>query len=73
LILFFDENVDYNWGSYLEQQFCYISPRLRKEQIIRRLKNMVQFINRYVLPEAQQVMKIGSMSEFGAGNRLDIL
>jgi len=69
--LFSMKNADYNWGSYLSNNF-YTYILLQKGTDYRAFeKNMPQYILRYVFPEAQQVMHIGDLGEFEkAGNKL---
>jgi putative ABC transport system permease protein len=71
--LFFSmENVDYNWGSYLSNNFntyILLQPGVNYKDFE---KNFTTFLDKYVLPQAQQFMPLKSMEEFRAsGNRLD--
>ena len=69
--LFSMDNVDYPWGTYLSHNFqTYI---VLKEGTDHRAfeKNFKTVIDHYVLPQAKQMMQIGSMEEFEkAGNKL---
>lgn len=70
--IFSMDNVDYGWGNFLSHNFqTYI--QLQKGTDYKEFeKNFVQFIDKYILPQAQQFMEIGSMAEFkSAGNKLE--
>lgn len=66
------QNVDYNWGSFLSNNFnTYIQlesgtdPRAFE-------KNFPAFLNKYILPQVQQYMPMKSLDEFtAAGNKLE--
>jgi len=69
--LFSMDNVDYGWGNFLSHNLhTYV---LLKEGADYKAfdKNFQQVIQKYVLPQAQQLMEIKSMDEFEkSGNRL---
>ncbi|HET6994153.1 MAG TPA: ABC transporter permease [Chitinophagaceae bacterium] len=70
-MLFSMDNVRYGWNNHLSQNFhTYIV--LRKGTDPHEFeKNFTQYINKYVLPQAKQIMQISSIEEFEkAGNRL---
>lgn len=70
--LFSMDNVDYDFGGYLSHNFhtyLLLKPGTDPESFSR---HFPEYINRYVLPQASQLMDIKSMDEFTkAGNRLD--
>ena len=63
-LLFSMDNVDYNFGNYLSNNFqTYIS--LRKGTDYKAFeKNFDQFIEKYIMPQAKQYMQVGSMEDF---------
>ena len=70
--LFSMKNVPYDWGQVMSHNFnTYI--RLREGTDHKAFeKKMLQYIDRYVLPEAKQYMQISSIAEFEkAGNKLE--
>jgi len=70
--LFFSmQNVDYEWGSFLSNNFnTYILLEPGTDPIVFQ-KNFIGFINKYILPQVQQFMPMKSMDEFtAAGNKL---
>jgi putative ABC transport system permease protein len=67
-------NVNYNFGNYLSQNFhTYLL--LKKGTDYKQFEKVFpEYIDRYVIPQAKQVMQIQSMSEFKkAGNALDYM
>jgi putative ABC transport system permease protein len=70
--LFSMDNVEYQFGNYLSHNFqTYVV--LRKGTDYKAFdKNFAEVIERYVMPQAKQFMKIGSIDEFRkAGNKLE--
>lgn len=70
--LFSMDNVDYQWGNFLSNNFqTYIL--LKKGVDYKEFqKNFRQVIDKYLLPQAKQFMQINSMEEFEkAGNKLE--
>ncbi len=65
------KNVDYDWGQITSHNF-YTYLRLKKGTDYKAFeKNFDQYLNRYVLPEAKQLLNINSMDDFKkAGNLL---
>jgi putative ABC transport system permease protein len=73
-MLFSMDNVQYNFGNYLSQNFqTYIV--LKKGTDPRAFdKNFATVIEKYVMPQAKQFMQISSVSEFEkAGNKLEYM
>ncbi len=70
--LFSMDNVDYGWGNFVSHNFhtyLLLNPGTDHRQFE---KNFVQYIDKYVLPQAQQFMDVASMEEFeSAGNKLE--
>lgn len=70
--IFSMKNVDYQWGQHLSHNFhTYL---LLKEGTDHKVfeKNFLQYIDRYILPQAKQYMQINSMAEFErSGNKLE--
>lgn len=71
--LFFSmQNVNYNWGNFLSNNFntyIQLEPGTSHTDFT---KNFSAFINKYILPQVQQMMPMKSMDEFkAAGNKLD--
>jgi len=70
--IFSMKNVDYPWGNYMSHNFhTYL---LFKEGTDYKAfeKNFVQYIDKYIMPQAKQFMQINSMAEFEkAGNKLE--
>ncbi|HEY4935928.1 MAG TPA: ABC transporter permease, partial [Puia sp.] len=70
--LFSMKNVDYNWGTYLSHNFytyLVLRPGVDPKTFD---KNFIQYIDKYVLPQARQFMQVKSMEEFRkAGNKLE--
>ena len=65
------DNVQYNWGSHLS--FNFHTYLLFKQEIDPASfdRNFREYINKYVVPQAQQMMDIKSMEDFEkAGNKL---
>jgi putative ABC transport system permease protein len=70
--LFSMDNVDYQWGNFLSNNFqTYIV--LKKGTDHKAFeKNFKQVIEKYLIPQAKQFMQINSMDEFEkAGNKLE--
>ncbi|HYF33522.1 MAG TPA: ABC transporter permease [Chitinophagaceae bacterium] len=70
-LLFSMDNVDYNWNSHLSHNFhTYLL--LKPGADYRALEaKFPQYIQKYVLPQAAQIMEIQSMEDFEkAGNKL---
>jgi putative ABC transport system permease protein len=63
------KNVDYQWGQLTSHNF-YTYLKLKKGTDYKAFeKNFDQYLNKYVLPEAKQLLNINSMDEFRkAGN-----
>jgi len=70
--LFSMKNVDYKWGNYLSHNFfTYLVLRPGTDYKTFE-KNFIQYIDKYVLPQARQFMQVSSMEEFRkAGNKLE--
>ena len=70
--IFSMDNVDYQWGTYLSnnfQTYIVLKPGTNYKEFE---KNFEQIINKYILAEAKQFMQINSMDDFRkAGNKLD--
>lgn len=70
--LFSMDNVDYGWGNFVSHNFhtyILLNPGTDHKQFE---KNFVQYIDKYVLPQAQQFMDVASMEEFeSTGNKLE--
>ncbi|TMI65416.1 MAG: FtsX-like permease family protein [Bacteroidetes bacterium] len=70
--IFSMDNVDYQWGTYLSnnfQTYIVLKPGTNYKEFE---KNFDQIINKYILAEAKQFMQINSMDDFRkAGNKLD--
>lgn len=69
--LFSMDNVDYGWGNYLSHNFhTYLL--LQKDADYHALEQKFpEYINKYVLPQAQSFMQVKSMADFEkAGNKL---
>lgn len=70
--IFSMHNVDYQWGSYLSnnfQTYIVLKPGVDYKAFNR---NFIQVIGKYILPQAKQYMNIKSMDEFvKAGNKLE--
>jgi putative ABC transport system permease protein len=66
------KDADYEWGSYLSHNL-YTYLLLRPGSDYKAFeKNFPQVIEKYVLPQAQQLMKVPSMEEFQkSGNKLE--
>ncbi|HYC27964.1 MAG TPA: FtsX-like permease family protein, partial [Chitinophagaceae bacterium] len=69
--IFSMDNVDYGWNNYLSHNFhTYLLMRPGTDYHNFE-KKFLQYIDKYVLPQASQFMKIKSMEEFEkAGNKL---
>lgn len=69
--LFSMDNVYYEWGNFLSHNFhtyVLLKPGTDYKALDKKLKTVV---DRYVVPQAKQVMNIGSMEEFEkSGNKL---
>ena len=70
--LFSMKNADYNWGNFLSHNF-YTYLVFRQGVDYKAFeKNFIQYIDKYVLPQARQFMQVTSMEEFRkAGNKLE--
>lgn len=70
--LFSMDNVDYGWNNYLSHNF-YTYLLLRPGTDYKAFeKNFLQYIDKYVIPQAKQVMQISSVSDFEkSGNKLE--
>ncbi len=70
--IFSMENVDYDWGQFLSNNFhtyLLLKPGTDYQEFE---KNFIPFIDKYVLPQAQQFMNVKSMDEMRAnGNKLE--
>jgi len=71
--LFFSmQNVDYNWGSFLSNNFNTYILLEKGTDPVEFKKNFPAFLNKYILPQVQQFMPMKSLDEFtAAGNKLD--
>lgn len=69
--IFSMDNVDYGWNNYLSHNF-YTYLLLKPGADYKELEGKFpQYINKYVIPQAAQVMQIKSMEEFEkSGNKL---
>lgn len=69
--IFSMDNVDYGWGNFLSHNFqTYIVLKSGTDYKAFE-KKMLSVVERYVVPQAKQVMNINSMEEFEkSGNRL---
>ncbi|HEX6168468.1 MAG TPA: ABC transporter permease [Chitinophagaceae bacterium] len=71
-MIFSMDNVDYQWGNFLShnhQTYLLLKPGTDHKLFE---KNFIQVIDKYVVPQAAQFMKINSMDEFEkAGNKLE--
>jgi putative ABC transport system permease protein len=70
--IFSMKNVQYQWGQYLSHNFhTYLL--LKKGADYKAFeKNFLQYIDKYVMPQAKEYMQITDMAEFEkAGNKLD--
>lgn len=69
--LFSMDNVDYGWGNFVShnfQTYLLLSPETNYKDFE---KNFTQFLDKYVLPQAQQFMEIASVAEFeSSGNKI---
>jgi putative ABC transport system permease protein len=71
-LIFSMDNVDYEWGNYLSHNFqTYIV--LQKGTSPKEFSNnFSQVIEKYIMPQAKQVMQITSISDFEkSGNKLE--
>lgn len=70
-MIFSMDNVQYGWGNFLShnlQTYIVLKPDVDYKEFE---KKFPQVLDKYVLPQAKQFMKIGSMAEFEqAGNKL---
>ena len=70
--LFSMKNVDYKWGQFLSHNFftyLVLKPGADSHALD---KDFVQYIDKYVLPQARQFMQVTSMEDFKkAGNKLE--
>lgn len=70
--IFSMDNVNYTWGNFLShnfQTYLLLKPGTDYKAFE---KNFLQYIDKYVLPQAKQYMQINSMEDFKrTGNRLD--
>jgi putative ABC transport system permease protein len=65
------DNVQYGWGNYLSHNFFTYLVLKQGTDYKQFEKNFKQYIDQYVMPQATQLMQIGSMAEFEkAGNKL---
>lgn len=71
-LIFSMDNVDYGWGNYLSQNFqTYLVLKPGTDPKVFE-KNFIQYINKYVVPQAKQFMQINSMEDFEkAGNKME--
>lgn len=71
-LIFSMDNVDYGWGNYLSQNFqTYLVLKPGTDPNVFE-KNFIQYINKYVVPQAKQFMQINSMEDFEkAGNKME--
>lgn len=71
--LFFSmQNVSYNWGNFLSNNFNTYILLEEGTNPIEFNKNFPAFLNKYILPQVQQFMPMKSLDEFtAAGNKLD--
>ena len=70
-MIFSMDNVHYNWGQYVSHNFFTYLVLKKGVDYKEFEKNFKQYINKYVLPQAEQFMRISSMDEFEkAGNKL---
>ena len=71
-MIFSMDNVRYQWGNFLShnhQTYLLLKPGTDHKVFE---KNFIQFIDKYVVPQAAQFMNIKSMDEFEkAGNKLE--
>ncbi len=69
--IFSMDNVDYGWGNYVSHNFHTFLLMRPGTDYHAFEKNFKSYLNRYVLPQAQQFMQINSMEDFEkAGNKL---
>ncbi len=70
--LFSMKNVDYQWGQFLSHNFYTYLVMKPGTDYLEFNKNFVQYIDKYVLPQARQFMQVTSMEDFKkAGNKLE--
>ena len=66
------DNVDYQWGNFLSNNFQTYIVLQRGTDYKAFEKNFVAVIDKYLLPQAKQFMQINSMDDFKkAGNKLE--
>ncbi|MBN8787408.1 MAG: ABC transporter permease [Terrimonas sp.] len=70
--IFSMKNVDYNWGQIMSHNFhTYLLLKPGTDVKAFEKRSLDQYVNKYVLPEANQVMGISSMADFEReGNKL---
>jgi putative ABC transport system permease protein len=70
--IFSMKNVDYQWGQYMSHNFhTYLVLKQGSDHKALE-KNFLQYIDKYIMPQAKQYMQISSMAEFEkAGNKLE--
>ncbi len=70
--IFSMKNVDYQWGQYMSHNFhTYLVLKAGADHKAFE-KNFIQYIDKYIMPQAKQYMQINSMAEFEkAGNKLE--
>lgn len=70
--IFSMDNVEYGWGNFLShnfQTYVLLQPGTDYKAFN---KNFTQVINKYILPQAKQLMQINSMEDFArTGNKLE--
>ena len=70
--IFSMDNVDYSWGNHLShnhQTYLLLKPGTDPKTFEKHFK---EYINKYVVPQAREIMQIASMEEFEkAGNKLE--
>ncbi|MFT3750492.1 MAG: ABC transporter permease [Agriterribacter sp.] len=70
--IFSMKNVDYGWGQFMSHNFyTYLLLKPGTDVKAFEKRSLDQYVNKYVLPEANQVMGISSMEDFEReGNKL---
>ncbi len=70
--LFSMDNVDYQWGSFLDNNFQTYIVLKEGADYLAFEKNFLTVIYKYLIPQAKQFMQINSMEEFKkTGNKLE--
>lgn len=71
-LIFSMDNVDYQWGNYLSHNFQTYIVLQNGTDPKKFSKNFSQVIEKYIMPQAKQVMQITSISDFEkSGNKLE--